>query len=364
MTSFVTFPLRKLKQACDRFPISPLRVRWSFRAHEVRQNEDSFVVDLAVFLRFGAEVRPGTQPVAPALGHPGQPGPATGFGATDDDVLDPRVRPLGRAVVAALPVGVDRAHEVQVLRHRLPQFLGEAFGGSTGLVDVLADVKTRDQAGGRIEVAATPGITQPPRERHRVRGRGLHRHRLPSIPRPACTEGACGSCDPVEPLRLQARGLESLSIREVASNLDHLAVLEAPHLPETLLDGNPGGATPRAEADGGNHQPARVPKPDRVEADLVHRVAERVEIAAHPVVAPVGVGLGGELGPTTVSKSGCRRARMWSISPLLKAAFTCRTISTFACAMSGCERSGWRVCEVSLAYSSRPSSARASARSQ
>ena len=34
------------------------------------------------------------------------------------------------------PVRIDRAHEVQVRRHRLPPFLGKAFGGRTGLVYV------------------------------------------------------------------------------------------------------------------------------------------------------------------------------------------------------------------------------------
>src|SRR4029077_5830675 len=51
-------------------------------------------------------------------------------------VFDFRMRPCGRAEVAAFPCRVDRAHEVEVLRHRLSPFLGEAFGGSTGLVGV------------------------------------------------------------------------------------------------------------------------------------------------------------------------------------------------------------------------------------
>ena len=40
------------------------------------------------------------------------------------------------AEVPAFPVRVDRAHKVQVLRHRLPPFLSEAFGGSTGLIEI------------------------------------------------------------------------------------------------------------------------------------------------------------------------------------------------------------------------------------
>src|ERR1017187_2713561 len=45
----------------------------------------------------------------------------------------------------ALPRRVDRAHEVQVLRHRLPPFLGEAFSGSAGLVDVAVRSHALDQ---------------------------------------------------------------------------------------------------------------------------------------------------------------------------------------------------------------------------
>jgi hypothetical protein len=39
---------------------------------------------------------------------------------------------------------VDRAHQVEVLRHHLSPFLDEAFGGSTGLVDVWPNDHTRD----------------------------------------------------------------------------------------------------------------------------------------------------------------------------------------------------------------------------
>src|SRR6202522_4440462 len=55
--------------------------------------------------------------------------------------LELGVRPLNRPEIATFPVGVDRAHKDYALRHRLPLFLGKAFGGSTALVDVgvLAD---------------------------------------------------------------------------------------------------------------------------------------------------------------------------------------------------------------------------------
>src|SRR5205814_5881495 len=43
--------------------------------------------------------------------------------------------------------GVDALSDlVRVLRHRLPPFLGKAFGGSTGLVDVVIARRSHDQA--------------------------------------------------------------------------------------------------------------------------------------------------------------------------------------------------------------------------
>ena len=66
--------------------------------------------------------------------------------------------------IAAFPVRVDRAHKVQVLRHRLPPFLCEAFGGSTGLVDVGVHRLPHDHAvrqhgdtrEAHLDVSATP----------------------------------------------------------------------------------------------------------------------------------------------------------------------------------------------------------------
>src|SRR5205823_457 len=59
--------------------------------------------------------------------------------------FDLRVGPPREPQIAALNDVVYRAHEVQVRGHRLSPFLGEAFGGGTGLVD-LGDRKTCDQA--------------------------------------------------------------------------------------------------------------------------------------------------------------------------------------------------------------------------
>src|SRR5947208_5334581 len=47
--------------------------------------------------------------------------------------------PVGGAVVAALVGGHDRAHEVQVLRDRLPPRLGKPLGGCAALFDVVID---------------------------------------------------------------------------------------------------------------------------------------------------------------------------------------------------------------------------------
>src|SRR5207245_9638519 len=56
--------------------------------------------------------------------------------------LEVRCDLIGRRTEVALPPAVvDRSHDLHVLvRHRLPPLLGEAFGGSTGLVDVRLGV--------------------------------------------------------------------------------------------------------------------------------------------------------------------------------------------------------------------------------
>jgi hypothetical protein len=64
----------------------------------------------------------------------------------NDDELDLGIGPLDRAVIAALPVRVDRAHKIQVRRHRLRPFLCEAFGGSTSLFNIGVVRLSLDQA--------------------------------------------------------------------------------------------------------------------------------------------------------------------------------------------------------------------------
>ena len=93
-------------------------------------------LELTIFVRGQTELLPEAQPAAEVLCHVCQARPGARVGSVSGHVLDLGVCPIGRVELAAFPVRVDRAHEVQVLRHRLPPFLGEAFGGSTGLVDV------------------------------------------------------------------------------------------------------------------------------------------------------------------------------------------------------------------------------------
>ena len=89
----------------------------------------------------------------------------------------------------------------------------------------------------------------------------------------------------------------------------------------------------RARREGDNHGRAGLAKPLWVEPDLVHRIAERVEVAEYPIVASVDVGLKTRAQALQRSNSGCTVARMRSMSPLLKAAVTHRTISRLCCDM-------------------------------
>ena len=110
------------------------------------QHEHSLVIKLSVSLGLGAEVTPVSDELAPSCSHGRDASRGARRKAIDAGVLDVRARPLDVPEVAAFPLGVDRAHEVQVLRHRLPPFLGKAFGGKTGLVDVAVRSHTLDQA--------------------------------------------------------------------------------------------------------------------------------------------------------------------------------------------------------------------------
>jgi hypothetical protein len=78
------------------------------------EHQYPFAVEHEVLLWLGPEALPGTQPFAIALRHAGQALPAARFGPAGEGELDLRVSPLGRAEIAALPLGVDRAHEVEI----------------------------------------------------------------------------------------------------------------------------------------------------------------------------------------------------------------------------------------------------------
>ncbi len=130
---------------------------------ESNGHDHPFLVNLSVLHYHVAEVFPGIQGLAEALCHTVQPFPDVRCRPVGDDELDLGVRPSRRAVVTALPIGEDRAHKVQVLRHRLPPFLGEAFGGSTGLVDVggrkASDRASHTEVDPSLALSNTTGAT-------------------------------------------------------------------------------------------------------------------------------------------------------------------------------------------------------------
>src|SRR5271154_5505228 len=113
------------------------------------EDEDALVVKLSKLLCRDAKTLRGAYPPAPSLAHRGDTSPAAWIGSVGQDKLDLVVSPLRGGEVAALPRLNDRAHEVQVLRHRLPSLLGEAFGGGTGLVNVGVGRQSHEQAIGR-----------------------------------------------------------------------------------------------------------------------------------------------------------------------------------------------------------------------
>jgi len=91
--------------------VEPARSAVSGQALE---HEDAPVVKLAVLLRLGTPMLPGAQEYSAAFHHPGQPAPTTGCWSVGVDVLNLGIGPVGPAEVAAFPVRVDRAHEVEV----------------------------------------------------------------------------------------------------------------------------------------------------------------------------------------------------------------------------------------------------------
>src|SRR5439155_5536174 len=88
-------------------------------AAQLDEDEDALAIQLAAFLRLDPVVLPGAHEIPDARGHRAEPVPFAGFRSADHYVLDLGIRPAHRAEIGALPFREDRAHEVQVLGHRL-----------------------------------------------------------------------------------------------------------------------------------------------------------------------------------------------------------------------------------------------------
>jgi hypothetical protein len=95
-------------------------------------HEYSPAIELTEAPSVGAVPLKRAQELAPALSHLGHPPPVAGRRPVGDHQLDIGVRPIGRAVVTAFPVRVDRAYEVQVLRHRPPSIPPADRDGEAG----------------------------------------------------------------------------------------------------------------------------------------------------------------------------------------------------------------------------------------
>src|ERR1700751_3754409 len=93
--------------------------RLSFPA-EAGEHEYALAIELPVLSCLGAEALPGAAEVSPAVRHLRRPRPPIGRWTGGEHVLDAGVPPVDPCHVAAFPVRVNRAHEVQVLRHVAP----------------------------------------------------------------------------------------------------------------------------------------------------------------------------------------------------------------------------------------------------
>ena len=83
------------------------------------------------------ELLPDLLQITTSFCHRRQPGPGSGRQPAVHDELDPGVSPLARREVPALPRPVDRAHEVQLLRHRVAQYpAGDALSAYMGHANI------------------------------------------------------------------------------------------------------------------------------------------------------------------------------------------------------------------------------------
>jgi hypothetical protein len=94
------------------------------------EHEDALLVKLAVLLDGDSPVHPAGQELAPPVSHGHEAFPATSLRSVGEHEFHLGVCPIDDAPVAALPVRVDRAHEVQVRRHYLASISRSAIARS------------------------------------------------------------------------------------------------------------------------------------------------------------------------------------------------------------------------------------------
>src|SRR5215212_9950344 len=99
-------------------------------SRELVEDQDAVAIEFPATLRRRAvELVPGAENVTPALGHAGKARPMAGRWTIGNHELNVRVRPIGRAVVTALPIPYDGPYDLDVLlRHRLLRETGGCEG--------------------------------------------------------------------------------------------------------------------------------------------------------------------------------------------------------------------------------------------
>src|SRR5437763_1514826 len=141
------FAVGDVEQACSlRRGAADLQTARLAASDEVVEHEHALGVQLAKILGLRAEVVPVGKELAPSGGGCLEPSQGLGGRAVGRHELKIGTRPSRHAEVAPFPVRVDRAHEVQVLGHRLSSLRGKAFGCCAGLVDVAIVREANDQA--------------------------------------------------------------------------------------------------------------------------------------------------------------------------------------------------------------------------
>src|SRR5256714_7493721 len=95
--------------------------------------------------------------------------------------------------------------------------------------------------------------------------------------------------------RCQSRRLQRMLDRGVVGHGDRAPAAHRPDLAEALLDGDRRPLAARGHARSHDHGVPLFPHPLGLEADVFHVIPERLEVAAYPLMASVGVRLRREL---------------------------------------------------------------------